>query len=72
MHHFKNGNNRHHIKLCSTKGKIFSQYTFPNMEYQEVLELARDVWSKNFIMHNKWLEIADKNGEVIFTFNNIK
>ena len=72
MHHFKNSNNRHHIKLCSTKGRIYSGYTYPNLTIEEVKQEARDVWNNNFKRHYKWLEIANPKGEVIFKYDNLK
>ena len=72
MHHFKNKNNRYHIKLCSNKGRIYSGYTSPNLTLEEVKQEAREVWSENFMRHKKWLQIADCNGEIVFKHDNLK
>jgi len=72
MHFFKNENNRHHIKLCSTKGNIYSGHTRPNMRLEEVINEARDVWINNFKRHKKWIEVADSDGEIVFKHSNLK
>ena len=65
MHHFKNENNRHQIKLCSNKGGIFHGCTLPGLTDEEAIKEGRRVWAENFIRHDKWIEIIDADGNLI-------
>jgi hypothetical protein len=72
VHHFKNNNNRYHIKLCSNKGKILSHYTFPNLSLEQAKNEARFIWATVFVLHKKWLEIANQEGQIVFKHDNLK